>query len=310
MLRRNIININEIKGFIQLLSVNNPDWSVFIKGSVFNYLTKKAPLENNNFYWLKRFDRKKTANEKLILKNGGPYHYLKIDVSLKNRILNLIDFLDEHKASYINKQSIGFDSVERLHQKWVNKLTKRSSGEEGTIDIMLVFDDKFSIVKLIDEKSYAREGAVMKHCVASYSGRTDSKIYSLRDTQNQPIVTFEEKGGLICQISEKQNASISSENKHYLNKFAKMHSLKFGRLQIQQGNNLIYSVLKCLCWIFMVFNGDKVVGSLLDFKQMTPIVVKIMPVLFGIVSITSVIELFMNIINGNGVVSEKVKDQI
>ena len=58
-------------------------------------------------------------------------------------------------------------------------------------DIALDFKDGFKFVLLKSESAYAREGKIMSHCAASYFGR-NSKIYSLRDENNNPHCTIEE----------------------------------------------------------------------------------------------------------------------
>jgi len=83
--------------------------------------------------------------------------------------------------------------------------------EDSPEDITTIHDfgDGTRIVKLMTPAAYKREGFLMSHCVGSYSPTT-STIYSYRDAENLPHVTFEVRteGRAIQQVKGKGNGPI------------------------------------------------------------------------------------------------------
>lgn len=229
MTRRNIINIEQVDLFIDNISKRYEDkiFDSFIKRNLRNYIVRKAPVKENIFFWMKKYSRKTSLLHKKILSNGGPYHQILLDEALSSKVNEIMDFLYSHKEEYQNKNNIIVEDVINKHLFWIRQLNKIVSSEEGTVEVCAEFKDQFTIVKLVDEQSYKREGSLMHHCVASYADRSASIIYSLRDPQNKPLVTFEKRGDFITQISAHSNAKIPNGLKKYINEFAKMNKLKF-----------------------------------------------------------------------------------
>lgn len=97
-------------------------------------------------------------------------------------------------AMFINRlQRISVPQALEHAEKWTKTLNKKTSlieDHEGLEEIYR-FPNNFRMVKLSSEQAYAREGAMMGHCVKTYFTRTDSTIYSLRDENNNPHCTIE-----------------------------------------------------------------------------------------------------------------------
>ena len=145
--------------------------------------------------------------------------YIKNHNNNKEVIENKLKVL-EHEFQSIPKLSY----KEILHRAnlWTEKLNKRAQQEEDWAGIKEVysFNDGFKVYELFSEKALEREGFLMNHCVASYFNH-DSKIYSLRDTNNNPLVTIEydTHNESIEQIKGKNNDIIKKEHAHYIYAF-------------------------------------------------------------------------------------------
>ncbi len=124
----------------------------------------------------------------------------------------------EHIVDYLNSdaapkrfQKMDYITAKQKSLEWVEKLRKKASEiaetEQDTKSV-LKFKDGFRLVRLVGESAYKREGYIMKHCVASYYGK-ETKIYSLRDQNNEPHATFEVTGSdQLQQIKGKGNGHI------------------------------------------------------------------------------------------------------
>ena len=111
----------------------------------------------------------------------------------QTEIETILDFLYSNPKKDLSK--IGYKTILEKTEKWHKKLQSVSSkdNEKEWVDyeVVLDFKDGFKFIKLISKDCYNREGKLMSHCVASYYGR-DSKVYSLRDTNNNPHCTIEQ----------------------------------------------------------------------------------------------------------------------
>jgi len=201
---KNIINLEQVADLLFTYSNKKPQMFEFIHGAIKNFLFKKAPSKENYLYFLNSLKRNNTNNVKKILSNGGPFHEILINDRLIKRIDNVLEFLENHPI-YLNNKRIGFENMEQLHNKWIASLNKNVSNEEGEVELCYSFDNGTKIVKLIDEKSYQREGYLMQHCVAAYANRKEIEIYSIRTADNKPFITVEVKNSMIKQISENCN---------------------------------------------------------------------------------------------------------
>lgn len=104
---------------------------------------------------------------------------------------HIIDWLDSDASpKRVAKMSVpqAIDGA----KKWQEAMNKKKAVAEDADGIEEVFKhENFRVVKLLSEQAFKREGNLMKHCVASYFGRTDCIIYSLRDENNKPHCTME-----------------------------------------------------------------------------------------------------------------------
>jgi hypothetical protein len=80
---------------------------------------------------------------------------------------------------------------------------------DADIEHFMDLDDGTRIVKLLTKKAYEREGSLMRHCLGGYTPGSTT-IYSLRDKENNPHVTFEiaKAGDAVQQVKGKGNGPI------------------------------------------------------------------------------------------------------
>lgn len=104
----------------------------------------------------------------------------------------------EHIVDYlvgtgIRTAGMSFPQAVEQSKKWTQQQIKKGNNIKelpADTETVLDFGDGMKIVRLVGENAYKREGALMSHCVASYFGR-DTKVFSLRDKNNNPHATFE-----------------------------------------------------------------------------------------------------------------------
>lgn len=112
-------------------------------------------------------------------------------------------------------------------EKWVQQLNRKASDEEELdgVKVVHVFDNGYTIVQIFTQQSYAREGKIMGHCVATYYNKNTIEIFSLRDEKNQPHCTFELRTEcdkkVIEQVKGKGNKEVSEKYRPYVLDFLK-----------------------------------------------------------------------------------------
>lgn len=142
---------------------------------------------------------------------------------------HLVDFLLSdaaparlRKMSFAQAQA-GAAAWTKTSQKWGRDI------REGSEDTKLVMDlgDGTRIVQLLTPAAFKREGALMSHCVGSMDP-SRATIYSLRDSRNEPHVTFEvtRAGDSINQVKGKGNGSIHPRYIHSTFQFLERIGLK------------------------------------------------------------------------------------
>lgn len=152
---------------------------------------------------------------------------------------HIIDFFlsDSAPTRYVR---MSYENAKQKAKEWVEQMNKK--GQEVTesgsdTEVVLDFKDGFKIVKLKGENAYKREGALMRHCVASYFGK-DDEIYSLRDAKNLPHCTMSKDSQ---QIKGKGNGAIHPKYIDYVVKFLEFTGLTVRDSEMQ---NLGYFVPK------------------------------------------------------------------
>jgi len=150
------------------------------------------------------------------LKTTAKNHINKQDAAPEtSEVEHIIDYLISKEIPKINQMS--YPQALKKAEKWTQELIKKGNKiieEDGDVEVVYDFGDGFRFVKLIGQRAYEREGALMRHCAASYYGR-DANIYSLRDTQNNPHCTIEENE----QIKGKGNGDIHPKYVDYVVRF-------------------------------------------------------------------------------------------
>ena len=124
---------------------------------------------------------------------------------------HVVDFLISDDAPSRLKR-MSFAQAKAGAEAWTKKTQKLGHDlvdGEGDTEVFMELDGGMRIVKLLTPNAFKREGFLMRHCVGSMSP-ANSAIYSLRDRENDPHVTFEvtRDGETIQQIKGKGNGSI------------------------------------------------------------------------------------------------------
>jgi hypothetical protein len=155
--------------------------------------------------------------------NHNLKNYLKKHPENTNEIEHIIDYLNSDSApERLHKMS--YKQARDNADKWLKTQIKKGktiNEQEADLEVFMEFANGFKIVKLVGENAYKKEGFLMGHCVATYFGRTDSSIYSLRDNQNNPHATVELRyqNSDIYQVKGKGNGAIHPAYINYLLEF-------------------------------------------------------------------------------------------
>ena len=164
--------------------------------------------------------------------------FLKKNQENQGEIEHIIDYLNSPQAP---KRLIrmSYDQAKASTDKWLKTMMKRGNNiVETDADVEIILRSKstgFRLVKLVGENAFKREGFLMKHCVASYAGKTDTEVYSLRDANNSPHCTIEvqQKNGEIAQIKGKGNGSIHPRYIRYVLKILKYFKMEIRDSEMQ-----------------------------------------------------------------------------
>lgn len=126
-------------------------------------------------------------------------------------IEHILDFLASDKAPQ-RLRKMSYQQAKLASEKWTKTLIKKGAHiDELPRDtkVLKKFSDGFTLVELIGENAFKREGYLMRHCAGSYAGKANTKVLSLRDPLNMPHATFELQGeNGFTQIKGKGNGSI------------------------------------------------------------------------------------------------------
>lgn len=124
---------------------------------------------------------------------------------------HIIDYLISADAPK-RLRKMSYAQAKESAKKWSEANQKRGRKtieKDGDTEVLMDLGDGTVIVKLLTKAAYEREGFLMRHCLGGYSPGS-SDVYSLRDKDNEPHVTFEiTKGGdSVQQVKGKGNGSI------------------------------------------------------------------------------------------------------
>lgn len=124
---------------------------------------------------------------------------------------HVIDYLLSGEAPQ-RLRRMSYAQAKESAKKWSEASQKKGRALVDTADDIepyMDMGDGMRIVKLLSKRAYEREGFLMRHCLGGYSvGNTT--IYSLRDRNNDPHVTFEITKGSesVQQVKGKGNGLI------------------------------------------------------------------------------------------------------
>jgi hypothetical protein len=181
-------------------------------------------------------------------------------IDFLKHVIDYFEQLDDTELKKIYKQpyEIIINKVKEWDEYLASQMGKEQEKlEEGKdVQTLMTFPDGYRFVKLLSKKAYDVEGKQMGHCAASYSDRTDSILYSLKDKKNESHATIqyllkqeEPEDGVynvdrddnltrkgITQIKGKENAAPIKKYWPYIRKF--IESNKF--IVLADGDNIGY----------------------------------------------------------------------
>lgn len=126
-----------------------------------------------------------------------------------------------------NIKSKSFSKVLEDSNDWHQLMSDRGTGkfytpierdEAGNIidpRVMITFDDGSFIISLNNKNDLEVEGSKMNHCVATHTSGVlhgDTKIFSLRNSANQPQVTIRLEGNTVKEIKQVNNYTDYTED--------------------------------------------------------------------------------------------------
>ena len=123
----------------------------------------------------------------------------------KRDINHILDFIKNSNKEVDLLQS--YQELQMLAENWTKQINNITVKESGEVKLVKKLNKDFSLVKLIDTSAKEWEGKHMQHCVSSYTHHDG--IYSIRDNDKIPKVTFEIKHYELRQCKGKKNNPVS-----------------------------------------------------------------------------------------------------
>lgn len=160
---------------------------------------------------LDKYTKQTESQEVMFWINHNLRNYLKKNPENIGEIEHIIDFLNSEKAP-TRLRKMSYEEAKKGSEQWIKTMNKQARNivetEEDT-QVEIDFEDGMKLVRLVGKEAFQREGKLMSHCVSSYYENDKCKVYSLRDTKNNPHCTIEVmNSGGINQIKGKGNGSI------------------------------------------------------------------------------------------------------
>ncbi len=189
-MERNIYNLAEVDAFLAELGplcYARHDIRFWLKRNLRNYLLREHDqlreldsLPDDAPEWAKR-DRAL----------GRTIQRVCIGPLFRASIAHLIDLF--HAKPWLRLERLAVSDAFSHAANWDRELKRQAAVAEDLTGILpqILYADGWSWVKLQSKSALQREGALMGHCVASYFGRSNAAIFSLRDRDNMPHVTLE-----------------------------------------------------------------------------------------------------------------------
>jgi len=253
--RVNLINANELSAFCDIFAERIEDDRArkWLSKRLFSYFIRErsAEFEAVNMTNLNQFIETGCIDTipgwaTREIREGRPVHYFDeysfgtavdgdqdpfADIELVIDWINLLPVVDRY---WKKLDRISIPNAIQIAEKWQERLIAEvddSIAEDPRgLRSAYRFKDGFFVVQLKSAAALLREGTFMRHCVADYKHRVASNktdIYSLRDPNNWPHVTFEIRQGLVCQIKGKANSVPSERYKKYVSEFIQAKGYQF-----------------------------------------------------------------------------------
>jgi hypothetical protein len=226
LLELNIINLPDLEGFVARMAerVSNPTSQAWFKARLRKYLINHDPsaaqittLTPNAPSWMVQR-----------LTDKSPLHRFQPSPEITTYAAHIADWLNslsiyvehpEAKDENLRREAaqllrkLDRVSIEQAHdhaERWFSKLNATVQTTTTSKDMRLVLKtDKGYWFELLTQDALKEEGAKMGHCVGgggyAVGPGSETRIFSLRDTKNEPHVTIETKSGEIRQVKGKQN---------------------------------------------------------------------------------------------------------
>jgi hypothetical protein len=220
ILARNVANIPDIDTYVSDLSAlagDEENLQKWLKANLKNYLVrdfdevrpvKEAALDAPS--WMKK------AVEK------GDLVEVKLDAPFKSKIAHVMDWLkSDDKPERLERLTV--PEAIKQSQDWTDQLHKKKLAEDPTLGEKLIkqYPDGVSWKELTSEAALILEGKKMNHCVggSTYINKVmekESKIWSLRDSSNNPQCTVELEGDHVLQMKGYGDGPIKPEFTQYV----------------------------------------------------------------------------------------------
>lgn len=220
---------------------------------------------------LEKYKHPDFKQEVLTWINSNLANYLKKNEENQTEIEHILDYLNSDTAPERLKK-MSYKQAKESAEKWIQSLVKKAADiieTDADVETFLEFDGGYRFVKLIGKAAFQREGNLMSHCVASYHGKSNTTIYSLRDNKNQPHCTIEVNSSTgrdgkqsINQIKGKGNGSIHPNYIRFVLEFLKKIDVEVRSYEMK---NLGYEDLEeeagpgSLNWLREQFDGIRTI---------------------------------------------------
>ena len=200
-------------------------------------------------------------------------NHLKTNQENVGEIEHIIDYLNSSSAPK-RLRKMSYEEANKAAAKWLETQKKLGMDIIETpedTELCIDFQDGTRLVRLIGENAYKREGFLMSHCVASYYGKDNTEVLSLRDKNNMPHCTIERTDGILNQVKGKGNGSI---HPNYINYIVK--SLEYLKVNVRESElqNLGYIALPDGYKEFALTVYDKISTSIINGKEYLYILAK------------------------------------
>jgi len=148
--------------------------------------------------------------------------------SIDNTAINVRDGL--RVADKIDITSYSLDQVIEMAKEWMEDAQAKAEGRylpTKKENIEMVFPNGYTMQRITDKQDVSTEGKKMEHCVGNYCKEVATnyiQVYSLRDENNNPLVTIGiDNNGIMNQCKGIRDSNPVPEYGSYINTWLKKH---------------------------------------------------------------------------------------